>query len=207
MSGIDFLIKGLILGISVAAPVGPIGLLCINRTLNKRFLAGFATGMGAAVADAFYGFVAGFGLTAISSFLLEHKFWIQLAGVIILSYFGVKTMISKSAANTNTINGDGGGLFKDFLSSFFLTVTNPMTILFFVAAFTGLGIVTDGNNVSDSFIFVSGVLLGSAVWWLFLAGFTSAIKHKVSETVLNGINIFSGLIIIGFALYMLTGLF
>src|SRR5688500_18480077 len=107
-------------------------------------------------------------------------------------------MVHQSAPSANATNGKSSGLFKDFLSSFFLTVTNPMTILFFIAAFTGLGIVTGGNNFSDSLVFVAGVLVGSAVWWLFLAGLTSMIKHRVSQSVLNGINVFSGLIILGF---------
>jgi threonine/homoserine/homoserine lactone efflux protein len=206
MTGIDFLVKGFALGFSIAAPVGPLGLLCINRTLNKRFLSGFVTGLGTAVADGFYGLVAGFGLTVISAFLLDHKSWIQLIGALILFYFGIKTMINRSSANQHAV-GETKGLLKDFLSSFFLTIANPMTILFFIAAFTGLGIVTDGTNFLGSLAFVLGVFLGSATWWLFLSGMVSIVKNKLSTTVLKGINIFSGLIILGFAVYMLAGLF
>ena len=206
MSGIDFLFKGFVLGISIAAPVGPLGLLCINRTLNKRFLSGFVTGLGTATGDALYGMITGFGLTAISTFLLENKFWIQLGGVLVLTYLGIKTLTSKPSDKqvTATENKD---LLTDFLSSFFLTVTNPMTIIFFIAAFTGLGVVTDGNDLSGSLIFVMGVFLGSAIRWLFLSVMVSMIKHKLSALMLKGINIFSGFIIIGFALYMILGLF
>ena len=90
---LEFVYKGLILGFSVAAPVGPIGVLCINRTINKNFAAGFVSGLGAATADLIYGLIAGLGLTTISAFVIDKKIWIQMFGLLFLLYLGTKTIM------------------------------------------------------------------------------------------------------------------
>ena len=118
------------LGFSVAAPVGPIGLLCINRTINKNFAAGFVSGLGAATADLIYGFIAGFGLTMISTFLIDQKTWIQLIGSCFLIYLGIKT-IKKREPKIEFNSASDKGLLKDYFSTLILTITNPLTILFF----------------------------------------------------------------------------
>lgn len=113
-----FLYKGLILGFSVAAPVGPIGILCINRTVNKNFLSGVVSGLGAATADVIYGLIAGLGLTIISNFLLEQKLWMQIVGLIFLFYLGIKTL-AKKKVNFELQKTTKSTLFKDFISTFF----------------------------------------------------------------------------------------
>ena len=133
-----FLLKGLIIGFSIAAPVGPIGVLCIRRTLAKGHASGLVSGLGAATADSVYGCVAGFGLTLVSSLLLEGQDWVRSMGGVFLLYLGIRTYLSKPSDGVPPARGlDLAG---DYLSTFLLTLTNPLTILSFAAIFAGLGL-------------------------------------------------------------------
>ena len=192
-------LQGLLIGFSIAAPVGPIGLLCINRTLASGRMAGLISGTGAALADAFYGSIAGFGLVSISQFLLKQKMAIHIVGGLFLIYLGVKTILasSKPKALTDTANT----LWKDFTSTFFLTLTNPTTIISFIAIYASLGIVDADANYVEALVIVLGVFLGSFLWWTFLSTGISLVRHKLSENALKWINVFSGMILIGFGVY------
>ncbi|ASS49246.1 MAG: lysine transporter LysE [Candidatus Fluviicola riflensis] len=194
----DYFIKGLIIGFSVAAPVGPIGVLTIKRTLTEGRTSGFVTGMGAAMADTVYGIIAGCGLTAISSFLLTQAFWMKLIGGLFLLFLGVKSFLSKPPEKSATVVGKG--LFYNFISTFFLTVTNPSTILSFLAIFAGMGLGSEKTDYSLSMILVLGVFLGSALWWLILSFTVSFFRSKVTNTHLLWINRLSGILITAFGL-------
>lgn len=198
---IDYLIKGLIIGFSVAAPVGPIGVLTIRRTLTEGRLSGFITGMGAAMADSVYGIVAGFGLTAVSSFLLTQELWMKLLGGLFLLFLGIKSFVTKPASKAANI--DSKGLFNNFISTFFLTVTNPATILSFLAIFVGLGLGTTSTDYSSSSTLVLGVFMGSAIWWFILSSIVSYFQSKITPDKLIWINRLSGLIIFSFGLFAL----
>src|SRR5262249_25510452 len=124
-------LKGCIIGFSIAAPVGPIGVLCINRTLKAGLLAGLLSGLGAALADAFYGCIAGFGFVVVSNFLLSQQTLIRILGGLFLIYLGLKTFISKPI--NKSLQDKANTLWQDFISTFFLTLTNPATILAFLA--------------------------------------------------------------------------
>jgi threonine/homoserine/homoserine lactone efflux protein len=142
MFGSLFFLKGLLLGFSIAAPVGPIGLLCIQRTIANGRRSGLVTGLGAATADGLYGAVAAFGLTTISGFLVGQQIWLRLIGGLFLLYLGSRTFLSKSAERAaSSIHKN---LFRDYASTVFLTITNPMTILSFAAVFAGLGLASTG---------------------------------------------------------------
>lgn len=197
----DHLIKGLIIGFSIAAPVGPIGVLTIKRTLTEGRVSGFVTGLGAAMADTVYGIIAGFGLTAISSLLLTQVFWIKLIGGLFLLYLGVKSFVTKPALKA--VNVDSKGLFNNFISTFFLTITNPTTILSFLAIFAGLGLGTSKTEYSSTTVFVIGVFIGSALWWLVLSTLVGFFQSKITSNKLIWINRLSGLIIISFGLFTL----
>jgi threonine/homoserine/homoserine lactone efflux protein len=188
--------RGLIIGFSIAAPVGPIGILCIRRTLADGRTSGFFSGMGAATADAIYGCVAGFGLTVISAFLIEQRFWLQVIGGIFLCYLGVRTLLSRPA--TEAAPASGNGLLASYVSTFFLTITNPMTILSFAAIFAGLGVVATGGDFAAAVWLVLGVLLGSAAWWLFLSMGVSLLREKVGSAALRWVNRLSGAILLAF---------
>jgi len=200
-----FLIKGIIIGFPIAATIGPIGILCIHRSLTKGRLSGFFTGMGAATADAIYGAVAAFGLTFISSFLIKQQLWFQIIGIIFLFYLGTKTFI-KAPQEKNLEKVKSNGLFNDYLSTFFLTIINPMTILSFAAVFAGFGLSqTKGDYVSAS-ILVLGVFIGSALWYLILSNGIELFREKIKTNILALINKISGSMIIGFAIVILVSL-
>lgn len=189
-------IKGFIIGFSIAAPVGPIGILCIQRTLARGNVQGFVTGLGAATADAIYGFIAAFGLTFISNFLVEQSLWFRLIGGLFLCYLGIKAFLSKpqnqvlSETNRNTLSS--------YSTTFFLTLTNPMTILFFAGVFAGLGMVSESIQYTSAGLMVIGVFIGSGTWWLILSGATGIFRNKMNESKLAWVNKLSGFVILAF---------
>jgi len=202
----SLLMQGVVLGFSIAAPVGPVGVLCIRRTLAYGQMYGLFSGLGAATADAVYGAVAGFGLTAVSLFLLEQQFWLAGVGGLYLLYLGLKTLRAAPALTQN--QGEGKNLADAFLSTFALTLTNPVTILSFAAIFAGLGLAAQSaNSFWTAATLVFGVFAGSALWWFSLSAGVSLFRAKLSSRHLRWINRASGLVICGFGLVILTGLF
>jgi threonine/homoserine/homoserine lactone efflux protein len=197
----EFLAKGLIVGISIAAPVGPIGVLCIRRTLRDGMGAGLVSGLGAATADAGYGAVAGFGLTAISGFIILHKFWIGLMGGGFLCYLGATAFLSKPTAE---ITFEGAvSLFAAYGSTLLLTLANPATILSFAVVFAafGLGATVDYRAAAE---LVLGVFLGSAAWWLILSGSVSLVRRSVNASWMRAINRISGAVLFAFGIYAIA---
>jgi threonine/homoserine/homoserine lactone efflux protein len=194
----SFLLRGLVIGFSIAAPVGPIGVLCIRRTLFQGRLYGLVTGLGAATADAVYGCIAAFGLTAVSNLLVSQQFWLRLMGGMFLGYLGVKTFFVKPAQQAAP--SSGGGLTGAYATTFILTLTNPMTILSFAAVFAGLGFGGRADDYAGAALLVSGVFLGSAFWWLLLSGSVGLLREKCSAQHLRWVNRVSGAVIAGFGL-------
>ncbi len=198
---ISFLLRGLLIGFSIAAPVGPIGVLCIRRTLADGRMAGLVSGLGAASADALYGCIAGFGLAFISNFLISQQFVLRLVGGAFLCYLGIKTLLAKPAQQAASAKGTG--LLGAYASTLFLTLTNPMTILSFVAIFAGLGLANSTGNYASAGILVLGVFTGSALWWLILVGGVGLFKDKFNTNGLQWVNRISGVIILGFGVFAL----
>ena len=198
---INYFLKGLFIGLSIAAPVGPIGVLTIKRTLAEGRTSGFVTGMGAACADATYGAIAAFGILAVSSFLIAQAFLIHVIGGLFLVYLGVKSFLSKPA--TQAANTHEKGLFNHFVSTFFLTLTNPSTILSFVAIFAGLGLATAETNYFSSILIVAGVFMGSALWWFVLSAVVSILRHNITPNRLVWVNRISGIVLALFGCYAL----
>lgn len=202
-------IKGLIIGFSIAAPVGPIGVLCIRRTLTEGRLSGFVSGLGAATADAVYGCIAGFGLTFISTFLIEQSQWLRLIGGGFLLYLGIRTFLahSNSQSDSDYPNVQGANLTRNYLSTFVLTLTNPLTILSFAAVFAGLGIgSTSSGNYLSALILVIGVFLGSCSWWFILSGAVGLFRQRIKPDSLIWVNRVSGVIIIIFGIIAIFSL-
>ena len=156
-------LQGLAIGFSIAAPVGPIGLLCIRCTLTHGRLNGFLCGLGAATADAVYGVIAALGLSAITSFLLGTQTWLQLAGGLFLVWLGIRTMRAPpAAAPRSTDTAAASALAAGYFSTLALTLTNPMTILSFIGIFAGLGAGATTGGLWPAGSLVLGVFLGSA---------------------------------------------
>jgi threonine/homoserine/homoserine lactone efflux protein len=200
----SFLISGIIIGFSIAAPVGPIGVLCIRRTLAEGRLHGLVSGLGAATADAFYGCIAAFGLTFIRDVLVQQQLWLRLIGGAFLLFLGARTILSKPSEKPPSEKRTG--LLTAYGSTFFLTVTNPVTILSFAAIFAGIGVGSAVADYGSAALLVFSVFAGSALWWLILSATVSLLKKKVTPRVLMWINRISGAIIIGFAMFILIGL-
>jgi threonine/homoserine/homoserine lactone efflux protein len=189
-------LKGLVIGFVIAVPLGPIGILCTRRTLTHGRMAGFLSGMGASTADVLYGFIAAFGLTFISDILLSYQIWLRLAGGALLCFLGIKTFIEKpekkGCVSILRKEKSHAGMYT---STFFLTLTNPMTILSLAAVFAGFGIADTRGNILSAAILILGVFLGSLLWWLFLAGVFSVFKRRFKRHELQWINRIAGMII------------
>lgn len=202
-----YLIKGIIIGFSIAAPVGPLGILTIQRTLAGGWKAGLATGMGAATADALYGCVAGFGLTIVSGLLMDLSPFLLGAGGFFLCGLGILTLTrSRSRAGKITPPRFKGHL-SSYLSAFFLTLTNPATIMAFLAIFAGLGLGTaPGKTHLNALVLVLGVFTGSGLWWLILALGTDRFSQQITGKPMKRINQAAGIILLGFGIWALGSL-
>ena len=199
----ELFFRGVVIGFAIAAPVGPIGMLVIRRTLAVGRLLGLITGLGAAAADALYGCVGAFGLTFISSFLMGYAFWTKLVGGAFLCYLGISTFRAKSAESSSEPNSRV--LYANaFLTTLLLTLTNPATILSFMAVFAGLGLGMNSGDYGAAGIVVAGVFTGSAIWWLVLSGSVALVRHKLTLNSMNWITRGSGLFLTGFGLYALS---
>jgi threonine/homoserine/homoserine lactone efflux protein len=176
-------------------------VLCIRRTLAEGRTSGLISGLGAATADAIYGCIAGFGLTFVSSILISQQVWLRVVGGAFLCYLGLKTFLSKPAEQA--ASAAGNDLVGAYASTFFLTLTNPMTILSFAAIFAGLGVASTGGNYVSAGVLVLGVFIGSALWWLILSSGVGIFREKFNPHRLQWVNRISGAIITGFGLFAL----
>jgi len=196
------LLQGLLLGLSIAAPVGPIGILCIRRTLSQGRLIGLVSGLGAATADGLYGSIAAFGLTAISQVLVDQRPWLGGLGGLFLLYLGVRTWLSHPT--TTAVNPGVGGALAAYGSTLALTLTNPATILSFVAIFAGLGLADQAGAYGQALVLVLGVFLGSALWWLLLSWSVNLFRAAITPTRLSWLNKGAVLVLMGFGVMALS---
>jgi threonine/homoserine/homoserine lactone efflux protein len=188
-------VKGLIVGFCLAAPVGPIAAICVQRTIAKRFLSGLVSGLGAAAADAVYGAVAAFGATIISDFLITERAWLQRIGGAILILLGLRLLFAKVEEKTNG-SDNNRGLVGDFLSTFVLTLTNPMTFVAFAAIFTTMGIgAVSGHSLLTAEL-VGGVFAGSGLWWSILCTGAHALRAHFDFRKLTTINRATGVFVL-----------
>jgi threonine/homoserine/homoserine lactone efflux protein len=191
--------QGWLIGFSIAMPVGPIGMLCIQHALMRGMLYGLVAGLGAALADAIYGAIAGFGLSMVSDFIATYHMWFQLGGATFLWYLGSTIFFAKPPETTK--EAVSVSLWRVFFTTFALTLTNPMTIICFAGIYTGLGVCSSEINILPAILLTLGVLLGSAVWWLLLSSGVAVFgKRLFGEQLLLWLNRISGGVILAFAL-------
>jgi threonine/homoserine/homoserine lactone efflux protein len=193
----SLLLKGMTIGISVAAPVGPIGLLCIRRSMADGARAGFICGLGAASADAIYALVGGFAMTAVARWLVQEKPWFGLLGGLFLIYLGLRTI---TAMGGDQATASRRGALSAYGSTLLLTLANPMTIMSFAAVFAGLGLA----NYSAAAVLVGGVFAGSALWWLLLSGVVARARRHISAGRMRIIKRVCGAIIVAFGCYAIA---
>jgi threonine/homoserine/homoserine lactone efflux protein len=201
---VDPIIKGAVIGFSIAAPVGPIGLLCIRRSLHDGRIAGFVSGLGAASADTLYGLLAAFSLTALTDLLVDQRAAFQLLGGLFLLYLGIQTLRARPPAPA--AERLAPNLLSAYFTTFVLTATSPVTILAFVGIFAGLGLGATPGSTFTTLRLILGVFVGSAAWWLILSSSASLLGRKLHSGGLRTLNLISGTIILAFGLWQLTQL-
>lgn len=200
---LELFVRALVVGYVVAAPVGPVNLVCIHRTLHIGRMNGFVAGVGGAVADGLFAVIAAFGLTAISDWMLSHDGWMRLFGGIFLIALGVRTCFTEP--HDRSMKADEGSIPHAMAGTFLLTVTNPITILGFATVFASTGLAGDGS-FSTAAVTVAGVFGGSVAWWLTLALLVGLLRGKLESRGLRLINQISGVAIVCFGLWALFSL-
>ena len=189
-----FLLKGLAVGIVIAVPVGPVGVMCVRRTIFEGKAAGFVSGLGAATADALFGCIAAFGLTFVSEWLIGYHQWLRIAGGCYLLYIGCSALLAAPEAKRPS-EPDAESLLRDFLSTFALTLTNPITIVAFLGIFSAIGLGGGDATFARAAILVLGVWLGSLLWWLTLTFGLGSLFQSFEARHLKWINRASGVIL------------
>src|SRR5579859_6719486 len=198
------LARGSILGFAIAAVVGPIALLCIRRTLTAGFRVGFVSGLGAATADATYAAVAGFGVSALATLLVDQRLWLRGVGGLFLVYLALRTLRAPAAEPPTERRSAGLRLAGAYASTLALTLSNPMTIMSFAGIFAGLGLGSlQASSTASALWLVLGVFGGSAAWWLVLASVTTRLRPRLTPPWLRLVNIASGLVILAFGVQSL----
>jgi threonine/homoserine/homoserine lactone efflux protein len=193
-SALLYLIKGIVVGMVIAVPAGPVGVLCVRRTFFEGAFFGIASGLGAAIADVIFGIIAGLGLTVVRDLLLGYQEWLGAFGGLYLLVIGWRTVVSRANADPQPITGEN--LAAAFVSTFALTITNPITILAFAAIFAKVGFDSDGVSLVMVLILVGGVFVGSLVWWLGLSFGIAALRRFAHMQHLAWVNRVSGTILI-----------
>lgn len=204
---IDVLLKGIILGLAVSMPPGPIGIVLINRTIKRGWLSGFFSGLGLASADTLLAFLSGLGFTVIISFIKEERFIITLIAALVIIGVGLKVFLSdpvKEFRNREKVNKS---LWRDYYSVFVLSISNPYTIFIFVAFFSGVHIKGNIRPEMVPFFLIPGVLIGTIAWWFFLSYFVSRFKKNIRLRMIVRINKIAGIVIILIGIIVLLSLF
>ena len=188
-----YFIKGIFIGFVMAVPVGPIGILCIRKTLTEGRIRGLIIGLGAATADLLYGCVAAFGLTVISDTLDSQRIWIRLVGGALLFFLGLRIFRAQPTDPKLLINSSG--MLRSYLSTFFLTLTNPLTIFAFIAIFAALSI-GEGLSYLNAILLVVGVFIGSSLWFVVLSSGVMLFREKLDLVGLRWVNRIAGILVI-----------
>ncbi len=203
---IGLFLKGIAIGIGASAPLGPIGVICIQRTLNKGRLSGFVSGLGAALADSFYAIIAGLGLSIIVNFIKEQQIYFEIVGVALLFFIGLRIFYANPAKQLRRQKQKGSNLFSDFFSILALTISNPMAVFLFLALFAGLGLVDEQGGMFSTLQIVIGVFSGAAAWWFTLSTLVNLFREKFRLRRLWWINKIAGLAIFLFGVFAIIGM-
>jgi threonine/homoserine/homoserine lactone efflux protein len=195
VSALELLVRGLLAGLFIAAPVGPVNVLCISRTLTKGWRSGLISGFGAATADTLYGCIAGFSITLVIQFLIREEFWIRLFGGILLVLIGIRYYFKKP--QSLSVQKHEGPERSDFVSTFLLNLTNPTTILSFLAVLAALG-MNQHRASWLTLVLVSGIFGGSMLWWIVLIGVVNRLRDRIDDHVMLWMNRIAGIAIGGF---------
>jgi len=202
------IVDGVIIGVSASIPLGPIGVLVVQRTLNKGHLSGFVSGLGAALSDTIYAIIAGFSLSFIVGFIEAQLLWIQIIGAIILISLGLKIFMTNPAIQLRKQKKKSTSLIQDFFSTFALTVANPLAVFLFMAFFAGFRVVGAEKTAIDNLLLIAGVFAGAATWWLILSSLVNLFRSKINLRRLFWINKIAGstiiiLVVLAFSIWII----
>lgn len=203
---LDIIFKGMLIGILVSAPMGPVGILCVQRTLNKGRWYGFVTGIGATVSDLIYALITGLGMSFVMNLVYnsQNRFILQIAGSIMLLFFGIYSWRSNPVKNIHRSSKTKGTLFHNGLTAFFVTLSNPLIILLFMAVFAQLAFIMPGKPLEMCIGYLS-IIAGALLWWFGLTWLIDKIRNKFEETGIIIINKVIGSIVILISLIILLG--
>lgn len=207
ISAIEILLKGVLLGFTVSMPLGPVSIILINRTIKRGFLSGFFSGLGLAGADTLLALLAALGFTVITGFIKEQQFMITLIAGIIVTGVGIKVLLSNPVKDFRDREKGNKSLWRDFYSVFMLSITNPYTILIFVAIFPGIHISGNTRPQDVPFFLIPGVLTGAMTWWFSLSYALSRFKKNIRLRAIVRVNKAGGIVIIVIGLLLLVSLF
>ncbi|MFP4557057.1 MAG: LysE family translocator [Bacteroidales bacterium] len=203
---IPIFIKGIIVGLLASIPLGPIGVICIQRTINKGKVSGFLSGLGAASADTIFAAIAGFSLTFIINYIEERQVIFQAVGGIVVFLLGIKIFYTNPVKQLRRHKRKKDNLLEDYLSVLAVTITNPLAVFLFIALFASLGIVTDSINWTKSLTTTSGVFVGAALWWYILTSLVNFYRRRFRLKQLWWINKISGAAIFTLGAIAIIGL-
>lgn len=192
---ISMILKGLIIGVIVSAPVGPIGILCIQRTLNGGKGHGISTALGATASDLLYAVIAAFSMSMVVNFIDAHRFLLQIIGTVFVFFFGLYTYATNPVSKLQKMKSGNQNYVQDFLSSFFLTVTNPLVVFLFIALFAKYSYLTEDASLVDSCFGISFIMMGACLWWTLLVSVVSHFRDRFNMRGLYVINRGTGILL------------
>ena len=198
--------EGFIIGIAVSIPLGPLGMLCIKRTVNKNWKSGFISGLGIATSDVFYALIAGFSLTMIIDFVRSYEIYFKILGATMVVLLGLYIFMSNPAKDIQKFKRKGTSYLQDFLTAFLLTISNPLSVFIFIAIFTSYSLVLQLSQPLEALLIIGGLFAGGASWWFILTGLANLFKHKLTINTLWWANKIIGLgvilIAVGLFIYL-----
>jgi len=202
---LSLFIKGIVMGLAVSVPLGPIGVLIVQRTLNKNRYSGFFSGMGASISDTLYAILAGFGVSYILDFIKDHVLIFHIIGGLVILLLGVHIFFKNPRQDVNKYRTKGNSYLQDMVSTFLITFPNPMVVFVFLAVFASSGVVFQLDQPSQAFFMILGVFTGANIWWFSLTSIINAFRHRFNLRVIWWFNKISGgvlmlLVIISFIL-------
>lgn len=193
---IDLLVKGFIIGVVVSAPMGPVGVLCIQRTLNKGRWYGFVTGLGASLSDIIYALLIGYGMSFIFDFLNANIFYLQLLGSIMLLFFGIYMYRSNPVQSIRLVSHNKGTYLHNFITAFFVTLSNPLIIFLFIGLFARFAFVLPDISVGQQLTGYVAIFLGALTWWFSITYFVNKVRTRFNVRGIWMINRIIGVIVI-----------
>jgi threonine/homoserine/homoserine lactone efflux protein len=193
-------LEGFIIGIVVSVPLGPLGILCIKRTLNKTWKSGFISGLGVATSDTLYAIIAGFSLTIIINFIHQYEIWFKVLGACIVILLGLYIFLSNPAKDIQRFRKKGNSYLQDYFTAVLLTFSNPLAVFVFLAIFTGYSVALQMSRLLDAFLIIGGIYLGASTWWFGLTSTAYLFKHKLTINTIWWANKIIGFVVMLFAI-------